>query len=190
MFNRLAFATCLVIFATSGFAAPADYLLQKDQSRVGFTWFFSSDAITGTMPVSRAEIALDFDRPANSRVVVAVNAANARAGAPLANEALKGQSVLWTDRFPEITFRSTDIRRDGQGGAIMTGTLTVRGVTQPQTFTARLFRPAGQAAGDRSELTIRLTGSLSRSAFGADGYANFVGDRVDLDIQAFILRDD
>lgn len=190
MFNRLAFATCLMMFATGGQAAPAEYLLQRDQSRVGFTWYFNRDAITGTMPVSRAEIALDFDRPAASRVVVAVNAANARAGAPLANEALKGQSVLWTDRFPEITFRSTDIRRDGEGGATMTGTLTVRGVTQPQTFTARLFRPASQAVGDRTELTIRLTGSLSRSAFGASGYANFVADRVDLDIQAFILRDD
>lgn len=188
MFKRLALAACLTLLATQSLAAPTDYRLRKDQSRVGFTWFFGQDAIAGTMPVSSAEIALDFDRPANSRVVVAVNAANARAGAPLANEALKGQSVLWTDRFPDITFRSQTIRRDGQGGAIMTGTLTVRGVTQPQTFTARLFRPTGQAAGDRSELTIRLTGSLSRSAFGANGYANFVGDRVDLDIQARIAR--
>jgi len=64
----------------------------------------------------------------------------------------------------------------------------VRGVTQPQTFTAQLFRPAGQAAGDRSELTIRLKGTLSRAAFGADGYSNFVGDTVDLDIQARIAR--
>ncbi len=188
MFKQLACAFCLTLISAAAVAAPDDYLLRKDQSRVGFTWFFNEDAVAGTMPVSRAEIALDFDRPANSRVVVSVNAARARAGAPLANEALKGQSVLWTDRFPEITFRSRDIRRDGQGGAVMTGTLTVRGVTQPQTFTARLFRPSGQAAGDRSELTIRLTGSLSRSAFGAGGYANFVGDRVDLDIQARIAR--
>ncbi len=188
MFKRLALAMCLTLTSSFAVAAPADYQLQRDQSRVGFTWFFNKDAVAGSMPVARADIALDFDRPANSSVVVSVDAAKARAGAPLANEALKGQSVLWTDRFPEITFRSRDIRRDGQGGAIMTGTLTVRGVTQPQTFTARLFRPAGQAAGDRSELTIQLTGSLSRSAFGASGYANFVGDRVDLDIQARIAR--
>ncbi len=188
MFKRLATLACLMVLPAELAAAPADYALRKDQSRVGFTWFLGQDAVSGTMPVSRADISLDFDRPANSRVVVSVDAAKARAGAVFAGEALKGQSVLWTDRFPEITFQSQSVRRDGQGGAIMTGTLTVRGVTQPQTFTAQLFRPAGQAAGDRSELTIRLKGTLSRAAFGADGYSNFVGDTVDLDIQARIAR--
>ncbi|MGR3514284.1 MAG: YceI family protein [Paracoccaceae bacterium] len=187
MLKRLSFLLCLLVYGAVAQAAPTDYALQRDQSRVGFTWFLNSDPVSGTMPVSRADIALDFDRPANSRVRVAVDASRARAGAPFAGEALKGQNVLWTERFPEITFQSRDVRRDGQGGAIMTGTLTVRGVTQPQTFTARLFRPQGQPAGDRSELTIRLRGSLSRSAFGASGFSSFVGDQVNLDIQARVV---
>ena len=87
-----------------------------------------------------------------------------------------------------ITFQSQTVRRDGAGGAILTGRLTVRGVTQPQTFTARLFRAEGAAPGDRSRLTIRLQGDLSRSAFGAGGFAGMVGDTVSLDIQAFIAR--
>lgn len=188
MFARLLLLAVCLGLGTPSLAAPVDYVLQRDQSRVGFTYTLNNDAVSGTMPVSRADIALDFDRPDNSRVRVAVDASRARAGAPFAGEALKGQSVLWTDRFPEITFRSQSVRRDGQGGAVMTGTLTVRGVTQPQTFTAQLFRPAGQAAGDRSQLTIRLKGSLSRSAFGASGYSSFVGDTVDLDIQASVAR--
>ena len=188
MFKRLAILASLICFASQAYAAPTDYALLKDRSRVGFIYVLNNAAMSGAMPVSRAEISLDFDQPGNSRVSVSVDASQARAGAVFADEALKGQSVLWTDRFPEITFQSQDVRRDGQGGAIMTGALTVRGVTQPQTFTAQLFRPAGQAAGDRSELTIRLKGSLSRSAFGASGYASFVGDTVDLDIQAYIAR--
>ncbi|MEM9427048.1 MAG: YceI family protein [Pseudomonadota bacterium] len=188
MFKRFTLLACLFFLGTQAVSAPAEYRLQKDQSRVGFVWFFGDDAITGEMPVARASIALDFDQPANSRINVAVDAAKARAGAPLAGEAMKGQSVLWTDRFPEITFQSQTVRRDGAGGAVLTGRLTVRGVTQPQTFTARLFRPAGAAPGDRSRLTIRLQGSLSRSAFGADGFSGMVGDTVTLDIQALIAR--
>jgi polyisoprenoid-binding protein YceI len=188
MFTRLALLACLLFVSTEGSAAPSDYVLRKDQSRVGFNYVLNKNAMSGTMPVSRADIALDFDQPANSRVSVSVDASKANAGAVFASDALKSQSVLWTDRFPEITFQSRDVRRDGQGGAVITGTLTVRGVTQPQIFTAQLFRPRGQAAGDRSELTIRLKGSLSRSAFGASGYASFVGDTVDLDIQAYIAE--
>ena len=140
------------------------------------------------MPVSRAEIALDFDQPGNSRINVSVDASKAEAGAPLASEALKGQSVLWTERFPEISFRAEDIRRDGRGGVILSGVLTVRGVSRPQVFTAQLFRPPGREAGDRSQLTVRLRGTLSRSAFGANGYSSFVADRVDLDIRAEVVR--
>lgn len=188
MLRVISLVALLVVYCSQALADPSDYALQIDRSRVGFVYVLNNTAMSGTMPVSRAEISFDFDRPGNSRISVSVDASQARAGAVFADEALKGQSVLWTDRFPEITFESSDVRRDGQGGAVMTGTLTVRGVTQPQTFTAQLFRPAGQAAGDRSELTIRLKGSLSRSAFGASGYASFVGDTVDLDIQAYITR--
>lgn len=187
MFRAFLTLATLTLFCSEALAAPDEYALQKNESRVGFTYTLNNDAVSGSMPVSRADIALDFDQPSNSRINVSVDASKARAGAPFAGEALRSQSVLWTDRFPEIIFQSRDIRRDGQGGAVLTGTLTVRGVAQPQTFTAQLFRPSGQAAGDRSELIVRLRGSLSRSAFGASGYSGFVVDRVDLDIQAKVV---
>lgn len=184
MFRHLLILAALHLLATGAAAAPSDYKFIRDQSRVGFTWFLGQEAILGTMPVARAEISLDFDRPGNSRVFVAVDAANARAGAPFASEAMKGPGVLSTAKHPEITFRSRSVRRDGQGGALITGDLTLRGVTRPQTLSARLFRPSGTAAGDRTRLTIRLDGRLSRSDFGADAFANFVGDTIVLDIRA------
>ncbi|MCG6885334.1 MAG: YceI family protein [Silicimonas sp.] len=183
------FAFVLIILATAAAADPVPYRLLADQSRVGFTWYFGEDPVPGTMPVSSADIVLDFDQPANSRVLVAVNAAKSSAGNVLANEAMKGQSVLWTDRFPEIVFRSRRISRDGAGGATVEGDLTLRGVTRRQVLSARLFRPGSAAPGDRQRLTVRLEGSLSRSAFGAAGYAGTVGDRIDLDIQAFVVSE-
>ena len=185
---RILFAVFFGAFLAHGaVAAPKVYELKRDQSRVAFTWFLGEDAITGRMPVAAAEIVLDFRDVTKSSVMVTVDASKARAGAPFAGEAMKGQSVLWTSRHPEIRFASTRIRRDGEGGAIMDGRLTVRGVTRPQRLTARLFRPAGAEQGDRSVLTVRLQGSLSRADFGADGFQSFVGDRVDLDIRARVV---
>ncbi len=179
-------AGLLLLIATAAFADPVPYELRTSESRVGFTWFLNNEAISGRMPVARADIQLDFDRVGSSRVNVTVDAARANAGAPFAGEAMKGQSVLWTARFPEITFVSRRVRRDGAGGAIVEGDLTVRGVTRPQVLTARLFRPPGTEPGDRSRLPVRLEGTLSRAAFGADGFQSFVGDRVDLNISARI----
>ena len=177
----------LLLLAAPALAEPVPYALQTDQSRVGFTWFFGSTPVKGAMPVKRAALVLDFDRPENSRVRVAADAANASAGNVLAQDVMTGNQILWTDRYPEIIFESSRIRRDGQGGAIVEGDLTLRGITRPQTFRARLFRPGNAAPGDRRRLTIRLEGTLSRAAFGADGYANMVGDTIRLDITALIL---
>jgi polyisoprenoid-binding protein YceI len=189
MFGAMRFLTFLFwLLALPAFADPVAYTLQADQSRVAFTWAFGQTPVTGRMPVSRADLALDFDRPENSRVAVTLNAASANPGNPLADGAMKGNSVLWTDKYPEISFVSKRVRRDGQGGAIIDGDLTMRGVTRPQTLRARLYRPGNTNPGDRRRLTIRLDGSLSRAAFGADGYKSMVGDRIVLDISALIVQ--
>ena len=171
------------LFSTPALAAPQSYVLQKEDSTVGFSWFLGKDEVKGTMPVARANVVLDLDRLRDSKVSVAVDVTRARAGFPFASQGMKSRKVLWANRFPEITFVSTGIRRSDKG-ALVDGNLTVRGVTRPATFTARLFRQAGTEAGDRSRLSVRLTGSLSRSAFGADGWSDMAGDEVKLNIIA------
>ena len=178
----IAFLLALFL-ALAAQAAPARYHLQTEDSTVGFSWFLGKDEVRGTMPVSRADVVLDLDRLRDSKVAVAVDVTRARAGFPFASQGMKSQRVLWADRFPEITFESTGIRRSADG-ALIDGNLTVRGVTRPATFAARLFRQAGTEAGDRSRLSVRLTGSLSRAAFGADGWSDLAGDEVKLNIIA------
>jgi polyisoprenoid-binding protein YceI len=71
---------------------------------------------------------------------------------------------------------------------VVVGNLTIRGVTRPVRLAAQLYRQKGTAEGDRSRLSIRLTGSVSRAAFGATGWADLVGDTVAIDILARIAR--
>ena len=53
---------------------------------------------------------------------------------------------------------------------------------------AQLYRQNGTEVGDRDRMAIVVTGSLSRAAFGADGWSGMAGDRVDLTILARIRR--
>jgi polyisoprenoid-binding protein YceI len=68
----------------------------------------------------------------------------------------------------------------------VTGNLTIRGVTRPVTLLAEVFRPKGSAEDDRSRLTVRLTGRVNRSDFGAAGWSDMVGDEVRIVINARI----
>ncbi|WP_284162490.1 YceI family protein [Frigidibacter sp. SD6-1] len=166
-------------------ATPLQYTLDADSSEVGFEVTMGHSPLKGMMPVTRADILLDFDKAAQSRVSVTLDPADARMGLPFATEAMKSPEVLATKRFPEIRFESTRFRARGDG-ATVDGQITIRGVTRPITLAARLFRPNGSAEGHRKDLTIRLTGRVSRADFGANGFPDLVGDEVRLDITAHI----
>lgn len=176
--------------ATAAQAAPANYVLEPQASSVGFETDFGPDRITGKMPVTRADLTIDFDKVANSTVAVTLDVAHAEASFPFAAQAMKGPKVLDARSHPEITFASTAVRPSGQGSAEIDGNLTIRGVTRPITFDASIWRQQGTEAGDLSRLTIRMTGVVARSEFGATGWSDMVSDQVRLDIIARISRVD
>jgi polyisoprenoid-binding protein YceI len=176
-----------VLLALPAGAETLAYRLDATASVVGFSVRFAGGPITGQMPVTRADLTLDFDRVANCRIDVTLDASRAQASFPFAAQAMKAADVLDTGRHPAIRFASTRVRADG-AGAVVDGNLTIRGVTRPVRLAAQLYRQKGTAEGDRSRLSIRLTGSVSRAAFGATGWADLVGDTVAIDILARIAR--
>ena len=180
--------TTLALLATAAgpaLAKPVSYQMDTTGSTVAFETDFGANPISGSMPVDTADLILDFDAVATSRIDVTLSAKGARASFPFAAEAMKGASVLDTTRHPQIHFRSTRITAQGDGATVK-GNVTIRGVTRPLTLDATIFRQTGAAKGDRSRLTVRLTGAIRRSAFGAVGFADLVGDEVRLDIRARI----
>ena len=122
-----------VFMAQSVIAAPATYHLQPDLSSVGFETDFGPDKINGTMPVTSADLTLDFAHVSACKVSVTLNAAGAAASFPFAAQAMKGPKVLDTAEFPTIRFTSASVKPDGQGATI-TGTITIRGVARPATL--------------------------------------------------------
>ena len=179
--------TLWLLLSTPLAAAPANYVLEPDASTVGFATDFGKDHITGKMPITSADLTLDFDRIANCKVAVTIDASGAQASFPFAAQAMKGPKVLDTAAHPQITFESTSVKSVGQGAKV-SGWVTIRGIKQPMVLDAQIYRQKGTAVGDRSHLSIHLTGSVMRSKFGATGWSDMVGDEVRLDILARIAR--
>jgi polyisoprenoid-binding protein YceI len=182
-------ALCLLLVATAAQAAPQIYALQPEASTVGFETDFGQDKITGRMPVSKADLSLDFQNVAGSTVAVTLDVAGAEASFPFAAQAMKGPKVLDSREFPTISFTSTSVVKDGDGARVR-GNITIRGVTQPAELHAVIYRQAGSKANDLRLLVVRLTGAVQRSDFGATGWNDMVGDQVRLDIMARIRRVD
>ncbi len=166
-------------------AAPVPYALDAANSLVAFTFTVAGQRLRGTMPVTSAKIALDLTDIGASSVVATLDATRARTGLAIATDAMTGPGVLDVARHPQIAFRSTAIRVAGIAGEI-DGDITIRGVTRPVTLDAQLYRR--RDTDDRNSLTIRMSGQISRAAFGASAFADLVADAVTLDILARITR--
>lgn len=183
LFSALTALSLLALSALAAAAAPTSYRLDPDQSKVEFTYSLSGKDGTGTMPITRADLDLDFDAVANSTAKVTLDASGARTNYFFVTDALKGDLVLDTAQYPAISFVSRKVS-PAPGGATIQGDVTIRGVTRPMVLSAQIYRRDGSAAGDRSRLSVRLTGQIDRTDFGADGYADMVGPVVKLDILA------
>lgn len=186
-FMIAASAACV---ATPSIAAQRPYVLGKNGARITYTFLLNGIAQSGRIPVSTADIRIDPNDLSNSFVDVSADVRRARTGLVFATQALKSPAVLDANAHPLARFRSTKITLGPQGrisdGAVMSGQLTLRGVTKPIRFEANIFRPTGSAKGDLRQLSVRLRGQLDRTAFGAIGYPELVANTVQMDIDADI----
>lgn len=176
-----------LFFAIPAFAEPIKYELVPDPESISFTYSFDERDFTGYFPTYTADIALDWDRAANSSLDVEIQTGDASAGFIFASQTLRGPEMLWSQKYPAMRFVSTDARAV-EGGATITGDLTIRDVTKPVTLQVKLFRAAGTQPGERDNLKFVATTSLSRSAFGANGYPKLVDDELGITINGQIKR--
>lgn len=189
MRRRSILAILLAIgLASPAAAAPVAYAYDPEGSVVTAEADYGRTVIRARLPVAAADLAIDFERVANSRIAVTLRADRARSNLPFAARAIMSESVLDAARHPEIRFESTRVTATGEGRVAVTGRATLRGVTREVTLDAVIYRPPGSAPGDRDDLTVRITGTISRAAFGASGHAGTVGDAVRLRILLHIRR--
>ena len=88
------------------------------------------------------------------------------------------------ERFPEITFRTSDLEH---------GELTIKGVTRPVTISATVSEPNVDPFG-RERVGITLEATVDRNAFGVSwnapnqGGGNYLGDDVTIKADLALVR--
>jgi len=92
--------------------------------------------------------------------------------------------------FPQIIFTSTAIETTSPSTGKVTGDLTLAGVTRPVTLDVTYNGAMASAAlyAGRPAVGFSARGTLNRSAFGLTRYADFVGDTVEIIIEAEFTR--
>jgi polyisoprenoid-binding protein YceI len=144
-------------------------------------------------PVS-GSVWLDTKDPSRSRVRVSIDPRGIDTREPKRDEHLRSADFFDVERYPEVTFESTRVEPQSDGGLSVTGNLTIRDVTRPVTLEVDALPPAvidpwgnkkrgatARAALDRKD--FGLTWNLALEAGGV-----VVGDRVSIEIEVELIE--
>ena len=108
------------------------------------TWIgFKIDAVgfpttRGHFTHYRGQVLLDFDRPAKSFTTFTVESGSVDVGSPAFNDFVKSGALLDAERFPTMSFTSTQVEKLDAHTARVIGNLTMLGVSKPITLTVNV----------------------------------------------------
>lgn len=178
---------CFLFWITAVSAEPVPYALDLKASKVVFFYTMSGREGRGVFPVSSATTYVDLKNVRLSSIDTTVATKFVQAGDPLVSLALRGQDMLATRKHPSARFVSKKVE-PYQDGVRVHGDLTLKGTTRPVTLNA-VFQRYADAPKDNSELILQVSGTVSRKAFGINGYPEMVGDDITLRFQVHLFRE-
>jgi len=190
--NRIApvlFGVVLTIAAALP-AAAADLYAIDTEGRHYYAGFQIShlgfSIMHGRFDDLHGSIEYDAADPSASKVEVVIQAASLNTNLAKRDAHLKSPDFFNVGEFPEITFVSTKVEPGADGTAMVTGNLTIVGVTRSITLNAHLIK-AGPHPFSKAPIAAWSTrGTIKRSDFGIKYGLPAIGDEVTLvlDIEA------
>jgi polyisoprenoid-binding protein YceI len=134
------------------------YTLDPTHSRIGFVARHAMvTKVRGAFTEWEATADIDAANPAASSVNLTIKAASVDTGVADRDGHLASPDFFDAQTFPEITFVSTDVSRDGDEWRI-TGDLTIKDVTKPVTI---VFEETGSAKDPFGNLRVGFEGETT-----------------------------
>ena len=143
--------------------------------------------VTGTLQIDPADISatkLDVGIPV-SKIITANPALTAHLLSPGKDG---GTPDFFGDHPANATFKSTSVRSTGGNQALITGILTLNGVSKPVSIMAEFTGAGRNDYTKKDNIGFRGWGRIKRSDFGLKFGTPVISDDVDLNISAAFMK--
>ena len=182
-FKTLALGLTLASVATFSMAKPLTYTIDPTHTATVFTWnHFGFSTPSGNFSDIQGKIVVDNDKPAQSSVNVTIPLSSLNTNVGALDEHLKGADFFDAAKYPNITFKSTQVQALGQNKYKITGHLTIKDVTKPVVLDAVLNKQGVHPMTKAESIGFNATTSFDRSAFNVGAYVPNVGDKITVNI--------
>ncbi len=181
----LALAAGLSIVAIAA-AATETFVFDKAHSQVGFQIRHFLTKVEGRFRDYDGRIVIDRQNSANSRADVTIQAASIDTGNEKRDADLKSANFFEVDKYPTITFKSTKVTPNGKDLYLVTGDLTMHGVTK--TIVVPVRHTGFLNLGKMEKAGFEVTLPINRKDFGItwnrtlDAGGAMLGDEVQITV--------
>ena len=187
--KRFAILALTVSVALPAFAAPETYVVEGTHTFPSFSYThlgFSTqqsrfDKTTGKITIDRAAKTGSLD--------VSIDAKSVNTGVEVFNGHLKGEDYFNVEKFPVITFKSSNFKFDGDKPATINGDLTIKGITKSVTLAVTSFNCAPHPFTKKEVCGANASTRIKRSEFNAGKNAPAVSDEVTLNIAVEAVKE-
>lgn len=170
-------------------AAPETFVMDNNHTFPSFSYsHFGYSIQTSRFNKTSGKVVLDKAARKGS-VDVVIDMKSVDTGSPLFNEHIQGEDFLDTAKYPTATFKSTEVRFDGDKPVAVEGKLTMKGVTRPVTLKITSFQSMLHPMVKKDAIGANATATVKRSDFNAGKYAPNVGDDVTITIAIEAIRE-
>jgi polyisoprenoid-binding protein YceI len=172
----------MALISSTTFVKAEGWQLRADYSEVSFIIRNAGVNVFGEFEEFKGDIHMDWDDHSNSYIRGVVPVASVNTGIGMRDRDLRSDNFFDADKYPEITFESSSIRKKEEGIITVTGNLTIKDVTQEVTFDMRI-----SGTGNARLLTADEI-PLNRREFGVGGRSLLLSNNLRAKVQLAIVR--
>lgn len=182
-------ALALATLAAPAFAAPEAYTLDPSHSQIVFTYnHLGFSTGTGMFSGFEGEIQFDQEDPAASSVTVSFPVTTMLTGWEGRFEHFMSPDFFGASEDKTVTFTSTGIEVTGEATALITGDLTLNGVTKEVVLDAKLNQAGMHPMENKAWAGFDATVTLLRSDYNLGLFAPYVSDEVAVTISVEAMK--
>jgi len=174
---------------TPALATSGDYVLDASHSQIVFTYDHLGYSTTyGMFSGFEGEIFFNQEDPAASSVNVSFPVRTMLTGWEGRFEHFMSGDFFAAAEDEMVTFTSTSIEVTGEDTALITGDLTLNGITKPVVLDAKLNQVGDHPMANKPWTGFDATTTLIRSDFEVGNFAPFVSDEVEVMISIEAMK--
>lgn len=184
---RLILLPLLAVFALANaganVGAPQRYVLDASASNVSAKVpFFGLSSKTARFPRMQGAVTIVPGAPERAVIDVTFDATAIEAPDSVTLTRLRGEKFFWVEKYPSVRFVGRSLKLTSPTRGTVSGDLTARGVTQPQTLTVTF--DADPLAQVGKPVSFTGTTTIDRRKYGMKSYQLVVGNKVDITLKA------